>query len=192
MTEHETVPARGSLDYYANKYAESDLDLNPHRTAILKNTCDDLLKDKARYQAVERMTNVPWYMVGAINYRESSFNFSSYLGNGDPLSQKTHHVPAGRGPFTSWESGAVDALEYDGLSGRTNWSLPLCLQLAEKYNGMGYFKFHPNNPSPYVWAYLSFYRGGLYTADGHFNPNSYDQRPGVAAIFKWLQSVEKL
>jgi lysozyme family protein len=39
---------------------------------------------------------VPWYLVGIIHYRECSLYFSRHLHNGEPLTERTRRVPAGR------------------------------------------------------------------------------------------------
>src|SRR5690349_21443902 len=48
------------------------------------------------YEAIEKKTGVPWFMVGAIHNRESSLSFRAHLHNGDALGARTYHVPAGR------------------------------------------------------------------------------------------------
>lgn len=179
---------KGSLNWYQSEFSSCVLALDDRKSLILDNAVDHLIENKIRYQRIERMTNVPWYLVGSLHYRESSFNFTTYLGNGDALSQETTHVPQGRGPFTTWESGAIDALEYDGLSNRSNWTIALCLMLAEKWNGLGYLKYHTNVLSPYVWSFTNMYVAGKYGSDGHFNPELVDAQAGVAAIFKEMQS----
>ncbi len=45
---------------------------------------------------VAEKTGVPWELIGAIHFRESSLDFNKCLHNGDPLGQKTVRVPAGR------------------------------------------------------------------------------------------------
>lgn len=102
--------------------------------------------------------------------------------------QRTTHVPAGRGPFSTWEAGAVDALEHIGLSGRPVWNIPLSLELGERFNGEGYFEYHPNTLDPYLWSYTDLYVVGKYGSDGHFDPFLVDQEAGMAAIFKELQA----
>src|SRR5262245_2393450 len=69
-----------------------------------------LMRHKAQYQIVEARTGVPWFVIAALHNRESNADFSTYLGNGEPLNRRTIQVPKGRGPFENWEAGAVDAL----------------------------------------------------------------------------------
>jgi hypothetical protein len=69
-----------------------------------------ILENKTRYDAVEKSTGVPWYVVALI-HKADGFNFSVVLHNGlDPLTKKTVNIPVGRGPFTTWEESARDAI----------------------------------------------------------------------------------
>ena len=68
------------------------------------------IENKERYQRVEKLARVPWAVIAALHMRESGADFRTYLGNGEPLNRRTRLVPKGRGPFKSWEDGAVDAL----------------------------------------------------------------------------------
>ena len=61
---------------------------------------------KARYQAVENRTGVPWWFIAVAHERESSQDWNGQLGQGDPLNSVSVHKPAGRGPFRTWEDSA--------------------------------------------------------------------------------------
>jgi len=65
---------------------------------------------KGRYQAVSAKTGVPWPFIAVAHERESSQDWTGSLAQGDPWNRASTHVPAGRGPFKSWEEAAVDAL----------------------------------------------------------------------------------
>src|SRR5215469_13063769 len=65
---------------------------------------------KSRYQAVTARTGVPWFIVAVIHDRECSQDWKGSLAQGDPWDRVSVHVPAGRGPFRSWEDAAIDAL----------------------------------------------------------------------------------
>src|SRR5450631_3672478 len=69
-----------------------------------------LLAAKARYQTVAARTGVPWFVIAVIHEREASQDWAGSLAQGDPWNRVSVHVPAGRGPFRSWEEAAVDAL----------------------------------------------------------------------------------
>lgn len=140
---------------------------------------------RSRYEPIERVTGVPWYMVGCIHYRESSFDFGTYLGNGDRLDRPTIHVPKDRGPFSSWEAGAEDALVLDGLSQNKTWTIERILYWLERFNGQGYFG--RDATSPYLWSWTTEYHGGKFTADGVFSRTTWDSQGGCAAILKTLE-----
>ena len=58
---------------------------------------------------------------------------------------------------------------------------------AEAYNGLGYF--NRGLTSPYVYAGTRVYTGGRYVADGVFDSNAWDTRPGVVALIRLTESV---
>lgn len=147
-----------------------------------------ILKNKEKYQEVQQVTNVPWYVLGAIHYREASLNFTRHLHNGDRLTARTIHVPAGRPvkgkpPFT-WVESAIDAIKLKSWDKVTDWSIENTLSLIEAYNGLGYKK--RGLPSPYLWAWSNNYSKGKYVADGKFDPNFVDQQCGAAILLKSL------
>jgi lysozyme family protein len=137
---------------------------------------------KARYQAVEGATKVPWYVVAVIHEREASQSWLASLAQGDPWNRVSIHVPRGRGPFSSWEAAAQDALKNCApFAARwTDWSIGGLLTLLEEYNGLGYAAH--GVPSPYIWASTDQYHSGKYIADGHFDPNAVDHQLGCAAL----------
>jgi lysozyme family protein len=95
---------------------------------------------KARYQAVEAKTGVPWFVIAVIHERESSQDWTGSLAQGDPWNRVSVHVPAGRGPFKSWEDAAVDALVNCPPYAARNKdrSTGGLLTMLEQYNGVGY------------------------------------------------------
>lgn len=135
------------------------------------------------------MTGVAWQAVACMHYRESSLNFNTQLGQGDPLNRVSVHVPKGRGPFKSFEDGAYDALvNCAPYAARIHdWSIPFALTTLEMYNGLGYARH--GVPSPYVWSGMSPYHSGKYVADGVYDPNTVDKQLGVAGIIKLLPAV---
>jgi hypothetical protein len=121
---------------------------------------------------------------------ESSLNFNTHLHNGDPLTQRTTHVPVGRPaegnpPFT-WEESAVDSLKYQGLDKWADWTMPGVLYKLEEYNGWGYRLHHSDVLSPYLWSFSNNYTKGKYTADGSFSPDAVSQQCGAAVLLKIL------
>src|SRR5689334_3035250 len=80
---------------------------------------DKILDNRPRYEEVEGVTSVPWYVVAVIHSLEGSLNFKTHLHNGDPLTAKTTHVPKGRPPGNPpfrWEESCVDALRFDHMT----------------------------------------------------------------------------
>lgn len=151
---------------------------------------------KSRYEAVAAKTGVPWDVIAVIHYRESSGSFAGVLHNGQKIigkGTKTTIVPKGRGPFSTWEDAAVDALMkcHPYLGKNTDWSLGTTLDKLEAYNGLGYRK--KGLPSPYLWAGTDQYTSGKYVADGKFSASTVDSQLGVAALLIALrgQGVEK-
>ena len=57
------------------------------------------------------------YILGALHFKEASGNFNGVLHNGEHIigtDRKTSIVPIGRGPFSTWEDSAVDAILLNG------------------------------------------------------------------------------
>ena len=157
-------------------------------------TSDDwarrILKLRPRYLAVSNKTGVPWWWIAVTHMRESSCNFSGVLHNGEHIigtGRKTRLVPAGRGPFDSWEEAAIDAIKLKGLHRISDWSIERALYECERFNGWGYY--WRKSVSPYVWAGTTFYKSGKYVADGKYDPSHVDSQLGCAAV---LKSLEKL
>lgn len=146
-----------------------------------------ILAGKFRYQQIEKETGVPWWVIGAIHYRECDLSWSLGLAQGEPWrlpSKGEPHTPA----FTSWSEAAIYALtECPPYAAKwKDWSVGGALTLTELYNGEGY----EPKPSPYVWAGTQLYTGGLYVADRKYDPNKVDQRLGTAALIRALQGID--
>lgn len=162
----------------------------PEWIAILDRISHDLVNAKARYQAVEAKTEVPWSIIAVIHERESSQSWASSLAQGDPWNRVSIHVPKGRGPFASWEDAAIDALDVcpPHAAQWGDWSIAGALTLLEQYNGVGYF-LH-GMPSPYIWSSTDQYHRGKYIADGHFDPNAIDHQTGCAALLQRMTLID--
>lgn len=137
---------------------------------------------KARYQEVEKKTGVPWWFVAVVHEREASQRWNANIAQGDLWNKKSIHVPAGRGPFNSWEEAAVDALVNCPPYAARNkdWSPGGALTTGEKYNGLGYA--NRGLPSPYVWAGTNQYTKGKYVRDGVYDPDFVDPQLGCAGL----------
>lgn len=160
-----------------------------------------LVAAKPRYQAVEAKTGVPWFVIAVIHERESTQNWTKSLAQGDPINRVSTHVPAGRGPFNSWEDAAYDALVNCGPYAARNkdWSIGGLLTLLERYNGLGYFNGpydsihkvrYPSQSSPYIWSGTDQYSRGKYVADGVFDPSEVDKQLGCAGLIMAMMKLD--
>jgi len=145
---------------------------------------------KARYEAVAAKTGVPWPVIAVIHERECSQDWAGSLAQGDPWNKVSIHVPAGRGPFKSWEDAAVDALLQCApyAARNTDWSIGGTLTKLEEYNGLGYAA--RRQPSPYVWSGTDQYRSGKYVCDGIYDPNAIDHQLGCAGLLIAMMALD--
>ncbi len=151
---------------------------------------------RKRYQEVQEITGVPWFVVGALHYREASLNFLGHLHNGDFLKIKTVQVPSNRPsgswPPVPWNAGeawklsAVDALrDYRKLE---SWTVPQMLFMFESYNGWGY-RNHPGFRSPYLWNYTQHYSRGGFPRDHQWSATYVSRQAGLASIIRALSEL---
>lgn len=165
------------------------LNTDPSRVLEARMACKVILTNQLIYTQVAEATGVPWLVVACIHYRESHQNFRCHLHNGDPLTNRTIHVPSGRPfhgdpPFT-WIESATDALQ--GREHPFEWGIGDVLEFCERYNGLGYRE--RQIASPYVWGGTDRYTSGLFIADGTLDMTRKDPRPGVAALLKTLMGM---
>ena len=149
-----------------------------------------IIAGEKRYRSVQTQTGVPWFFIGALHMRESACSFTGVLHNGERIigtGKKTSLVPAGRGPFSSWEESAVDALRLKDLHEIDEWSIERMGFEAERFNGFGYVNKGVN--SPYVWAGSNHEQKGKYVADGVFDPNADDKQMGTMTVLRQLSKV---
>jgi lysozyme family protein len=146
---------------------------------------------KAQYVAVQQKTGVPWFFIAVVHERESSQDWKASLAQGDPWDKVSVHVPAGRGPFKSWEEAAVDALVNCSPYAARNkdWSPGVFLTMLEEYNGLGY-AMH-GLPSPYVWSGTDQYKSGKYIRDGVFVAGIIDTQLGCAGLLMAMMALDK-
>jgi len=145
---------------------------------------------KARYQAVSSRTGVPWAFIAVAHERECSQDWHGSLAQGDDWSKVSVHVPAGRGPFKSWDDAAVDALIACAPFAARNhdWSIGGALAMLEQYNGLGYSA--RGKPSPYIWSGTDQYTSGKYVKDGVYDPNAVDSQLGCAGLLMAMMAVD--
>lgn len=160
----------------------------PAFAAVAKRLVDPAAK--ARYVSVSIATGVPWAFIAVAHERECSQDWHGSLAQGDPWNRRSVHVPAGRGPFTSWEAAAIDALVNCApyASRNKDWSIGGTLVTLEQYNGLGYAA--RGIASPYIWSGTNQYHGGKYVRDGVFDAHAYDQQLGCAGLLLAMMALD--
>lgn len=171
----------------------ANLQIRPARLGETNAAARKAINGKATYQQVERLTGVPWYFVALCHYRESNFDFDTYLGNGESLKRVTCLVPKGRGPFASFVDGAVDALRIQHFIGTQDWCIARTLYRLECFNGLGYHAKGVN--SPYLYGGSTLYgpteaKAGKFVADHVFDSNHVDTQLGTAVILHAMMSLD--
>jgi lysozyme family protein len=166
----------------------NSLIIRPERIKTVDQTLTNILVNQIRYQKVSETIGIPWNFVAVIHNMEASLNFNKHLHNGDPLTNRTVQVPAGRPkngqpPFT-WEESASDALSLKGLNATTDWSLAGTIYQLERYNGWGYRLYHQHVLSPYLWCFSNHYKSGKYVADGTWSDTAISNQCGAAVLLR--------
>lgn len=154
---------------------------DPHKVA------QDLLVHKDRFLALQSLCGVPALWVMPVFEREEP-RFDRYLGNGDRLDHPTTHVPRGRGPFASWEEGAVDALKLDHITAVTSWSWQMACYEWERWNGFG--PREHGRETGYNWSGTDQYEGGKYTGDGVWSRGTWDVQLGCVIVAKAIAELD--
>jgi len=150
---------------------------------------------KDKYREVSKRTGIPWFVLGIIQTREAGSppDFKAVLHNGERIigtGRKTKLVPKDRGPFSDWDSAAVDAIEIEGY-GDIDWSkdgIERTAFVLERFNGVGY-RSH-GIPSPYLWGGTSVQKPGKYVRDGVYDPGVMDTQIGGMALLKELMELD--
>lgn len=172
----------------ANLIRWKSVQVNTSAVEALDKVAARLVAAKARYQAVEAKTNVPWPVIAVIHEREASQSWMANLAQGDRWDRVSTHVPKGQGPFKSWEEAAINALKTDKLNTWGDWSPEGTMTALEKYNGLGYNSL--KKPSPYVWSKTNQYVRGKYVADHEYDPNAVDKQNGCAALLLRMMKMD--
>lgn len=162
--------------------------IRPERIPAVDTIVVKLLAKKDHYQKVSSSMGIPWSFIAVIHNMESGLDFTKHLHNGDPLTSRTLHIPAGRPrrgnpPFT-WEESAIDALSLRRITYETDWSLAGTLYQLEGYNGFGYRNKHPYVLTPYLWSFSSHYASGKYIADGTWSDTAISKQCGAAVLLR--------
>lgn len=179
--------------------------INTSRRSEAERAANFAYEHKDIYRRIEDQTGVPWPMVAVNHKRESSQDrlgnpeFTTYLGNGQPLWIKTTIVPIGRGPFVrkgaaanefieAFIIGAKDAYAVDHLDRVKDWRLEKILYYCELFNGTGYAA--RGLPSPYLWGGTNIQKPGKYIADHKWSANAVDKQLGVAPILYCIAKID--
>ncbi len=181
--ESEKQRIQGLLDT-----AKITKDLSWYKKAVVSK----IVANKARYKAMAELFKCPLAFIPLIHCKESASDlgkFLTYIGNGQPLNKVTTIVPKGRGPFKTWEAGAIDALNLKKIAEITDWSLARMFYILEGYNGYGYRSKGVN--SPYIWNYTNHYTKGHYVADGKYDPNAVAGNIGCVALYMLLLEADE-
>lgn len=186
------------------------------RLTAFKATADRLCAadNKVRYQGVtDRLAElaalkptviaVPWWFVAIVSEREYGGppHWDRQLGQGDPLGQKSHNVPAGMGPYLShdgdvtpghdaWTRCCVDVLVNSApfAAKWADWSIGGVLTLFEEYNGLGYAAH--GVPSAYVWSGSDQYVSGKFVADHEYRAGVIDMQEGCAPLLAMMMAID--
>jgi lysozyme family protein len=185
------MPAKFSdiADDYAEQWAQ--MQIEPGKLPVLDAVARKLIRKKPVYQKVEARLGVPWFFIAVLHNRESGANFAGVLHNGEHIigtGRKTRLVPAGRGPFESWEEAAIDALTLKGLQRITDWSIERICYEGERFNGWGYRS--KGVPSAYLWSFSNIYKGGKYVADHVWSSSARDQQAGIMPLLKRMMVLD--
>lgn len=164
---------------------------------------EEYLKYSSRYLAVEHHTGVPAKVICAIHALECSLSFVKILHNGELLKdvrrRGTIYVPkgVGKGKMWSWEEAAIDALTREASKFPDRWDIAGVLDFLERYNGLGYRKYHKNVNTPYLWSGTQHYTSGKYTEKrswtgrikSYFDDDLVSKQVGCVPILRTLAFV---
>src|SRR5437016_13123634 len=169
--------------------------IRPERLNDVNAIASRLIGLKPRYQQVAETTKVPYAVIAVLHQREASADFSGVLHNGERIigtGRLTRLVPANRGPFSTWEESAIDALTMPphSLQQVGSWTIERVCYEIEKYNGFGYRNHHPEVKSPYLWSFSNNYTSGKYVADGQFDSGAVDKQCGTMPILKRMMELD--
>lgn len=162
-------------------------DYKPLRPLDAHAAATRLLVHRDRFLSLQEACGVPALWVMPVFVRENP-SFNSYLGNGQPLTHRTTEVPAGRGPFDSWEEGAADALKLDDITEVGNWTWAMGCYEWEKWNGFGPRRH--GRPTGYVTAGTNIYAGGKYISDGVWSRGTWDHQLGTLILAKTIAELD--
>jgi len=183
------------FDTLQNEYTSllENMEVRPDWASAIDRKARSIYANKDRYEKVSDETGVPWQVIGIIHSLECNLDFDQALHNGDPIigtGKKTYRVPRGRGPFSTWEEAAVDALKYDGLDKITDWSDEMVCYAMEKFNGFGYRTRRTGVLSPYLWSGTNHYTIGKFVSDGKYVKTAKSAQIGTIPLYLRLKEID--
>jgi len=170
--------------------------INRFKKSYINSAVQKIADNYERYFKIFQETGVPANIIGLIHMKESSFDFTKHLHNGNPLTGKTFWVPKNRPLFPpanglvyTFEESSIDALNYQGKGLGLDlksyvWDLANTLFFLEAYNGFGYRKYGVN--TPYLWNFTQHYVKGHFVADNTYDVNAVSKNVGCVAVLKFL------
>lgn len=177
-------------------YYTMEINQQPATVHYFYDSVKQLTEYKAKYRFVSIRLGAmgidcPWFIVGVIHMMEAGFLFSRNLHNGQRWDKVTNIAPIGVGPFNSWEDGAVDAIHRMRNKLPVKWTLGATLDFFERYNGLGYRRYHKDINTPYLWSGTNHYTKGKYVADGKYDPEARSKQIGIAIVLYGLPDFRK-
>jgi lysozyme family protein len=164
------------------------------RSQVVARGVDEIERVLGSYDATATASGIPAAWIGPTDCRESDCNPRCGIGQGDPWSRVSVHVPRGEGPFASKAAADKYYLHYDKIDvlegGATSWSLPYACWCWERWNGFGP-RAH-GRISGYLFSCTDVYDthaygghglGGKYVADGVWDGDKLDPQPGAVALY---------
>jgi lysozyme family protein/peptidoglycan hydrolase-like protein with peptidoglycan-binding domain len=192
----ETAMAGFSYGALAKDYARlwHAMKISPAVLAAVDARVRAIARGRPRYDQVANATGVPWFVIGIIHDMEAGLKFTAHLHNGDPLSARTSHEPAGRPAFGlppfEWEDSAIDALAMKKLGEVKLWTIERIAYQLEAYNGWGYRTRNTGIHTPYLWSATSHYKKGKFVRDRVFNPDAVSRQIGAMALLRRLMDIQ--
>ncbi len=181
---------------YASLWATAHI--RPEHASAPRSEAARIIVGRPKYEAVGL---IPWELIGLMHLMEADLSFQKHLHNGDLLYRMnatggrdwlpTVQVPAGRGPFGSWNESAVDAISYEiearnipasTLAALQSRQIEAALWWMEGFNGFGTRRRGIN--SPYLCGMTTAYTKGKYVRDGVFDPDAVSKQCGVIPVLR--------
>jgi lysozyme family protein len=176
-----------NFDSLESEYANDLALAKPTRSTDAIVAAKRLLVHRERFLLLQKNCGVPALWVMPVFERENP-NFDSYLGNGQSLRHPTTLVPKNRGPFSSWEAGAADALTLDHITLVNDWTWPRACFQWELWNGFG--PRDHGRPTGYVWSGTTIYQGGKYVADRVWSRGTWDHQLGTVILARAIAELD--